>query len=114
MCLYVREISLAEGRRLQTIVRRDKDRIRVRRAQIVLASAQGSKVPDIARSLYFSPGHVCTIIKEFTMPRDSRRWFPSMGADAHWLCCGTACSVIPVSSFTRLCVRAGSRSPASV
>ncbi len=65
MCLYVREIGLAEGRRLQTIVRRDKDRIKVRRAQVVLASAQGSKVPDIARSLYFSPGHIRTIIKDF-------------------------------------------------
>lgn len=65
MCLYVREISVAEGRRLQAIVRRDKDRIKVRRAQVVLASAQGSKVPDIARRLYFSPGHVRAILKAF-------------------------------------------------
>ena len=65
MCLYVREISLAEGHRLQATVRRDKDRIKVRRAQVVLASAQGSKVPDIARRLYFSDGHVRTIIKDF-------------------------------------------------
>jgi transposase len=65
MCLYVRELSLAEGRRLQQVVRRDRNRIKVRRAQVVLASAQGSKAPDIARRLYFSPQHVRTIIKAF-------------------------------------------------
>ena len=65
MCLYVREITLAEGRTLQSIVRRDRNRIKVRRAQVVLASAQGSKAPDIARRLYFTPQHVRTIIKEF-------------------------------------------------
>ncbi len=65
MCLYVREITPAEGRRLQNIVRRDRNRIKVRRAQVVLASAQGSKVPDIGRRLYFSPQHVRTIIKDF-------------------------------------------------
>jgi len=65
MCLYVREINLAEGRRLQNIVRRDRNRIKVRRTQVVLASAQGSKAPDIGRRLYFSPQHVRTIIKEF-------------------------------------------------
>lgn len=65
MCLYVREICLSEGRRLQGIVRRDPNRIKVRRAQVVLASAQGSKAPEIARRLYFCPQHVRTIIKDF-------------------------------------------------
>ena len=65
MCLYVREITLAEGRRLQNIVRRDRNRIKVRRAQVILASAQGSKVPDVARRLYFCEQHVRTIIKDF-------------------------------------------------
>ena len=65
MCLYVRDIGIAEGRRLQRIVRKGQDRIRVRRAQIILASAQGSKVPDIARRLYFSQAHVRTLIKSF-------------------------------------------------
>ena len=65
MCLYVRELTAPEGRRLQEIVRRDRNRIKVRRAQVVLASAQGSKAPDIARRLYFSPQHVRTIIKAF-------------------------------------------------
>jgi transposase len=65
MCLYVRELNLAEGRRLQNILRRDRNRIKLRRAQVILASAQGSKVPDIARRFYFSPQHVRAIIKDF-------------------------------------------------
>ena len=65
MCLYVRDISVSEGRRLQQVVRKDRDRIKVRRAQVVLASAQGFKVPAIAERLYFSDQHVRTIIREF-------------------------------------------------
>jgi transposase len=65
MCVYVRELSMAEGRRLQSILRRDHDRVRVRRAQVVLASAQGQRVPAIARQLYFSAQHVRTIIRAF-------------------------------------------------
>lgn len=65
MCLYVRDIKDFEGRKLQQIVRRGKDRIRVRRAQIILSSAQGYKVPRIADMLYFSAEHVRTIIKAF-------------------------------------------------
>jgi len=65
MCLYVKDISIAEGRKLQNIIRRGRDRIKVRRAQVILASDQGSKVPDIARRLYFSEQHVRNIIKAF-------------------------------------------------
>lgn len=65
MCLYVRDITLAEGRKLQNIIRRNHNHIKMRRAQVVMASAQGSKVPAIAARLYFSPQHIRTIIKEF-------------------------------------------------
>jgi len=65
VCLYVRNITSPEGRRLQRIVRSDSDRIKMRRAQVILASAQGSKVPDIAARLYFSEAHVRHIIKAF-------------------------------------------------
>jgi transposase len=65
MCLYVRELRLTEGRKLQGILRRERNRIKLRRAQVVLASAQGSKIPDIARRFYFSPQHVRAIIKDF-------------------------------------------------
>lgn len=65
MCLYVRSISMAQGRKLQAIVRSGSHRIKMRRAQVVLASAQGARVPDIARRLFFSEAHVRTIIKAF-------------------------------------------------
>ncbi len=39
MCLYVREIADGEGRRLQKVLRHDANRIKVRRAQVVLGSA---------------------------------------------------------------------------
>ncbi len=65
MCIYVRELSDGEGRRLQSMLRRDKNRIKVRRAQVILASAQGFKVPAISGQFYFSPQHVRTIIRAF-------------------------------------------------
>jgi transposase len=65
MCLYVCNISMPEGRKLQRMVRGDANRIEMRRAQVVLASDQGTKVPDIARRFYFSEAHVRTIIKSF-------------------------------------------------
>ena len=65
MCLYVRDLGIAEGRRLQRIVRAGRDRIQVRRAQVIPASDQGSKAPDIARRFYFSAAHVRTIIQSF-------------------------------------------------
>ena len=67
MCLYVRDLRIDEGRKLQTIVRRSRDRIKVRRAQIILASNQGTKVPDIARRLYFCEQHIRKIIKDFNL-----------------------------------------------
>lgn len=67
MCLYVKNLRVDQGRKLQNIVRRSRDRIKVRRAQIILASNQGSKVPDIADRLYFSEQHVRTIIKAFNL-----------------------------------------------
>lgn len=67
MCLYVRDLRIDEGRKLQNIVRRGRDRIQMRRAQIILMSNQGSKVPDIARRLYFSEQHIRQIIKAFNL-----------------------------------------------
>lgn len=65
MCLYVRNIRMSEGQRLQGFIRRGANRIKMRRAQVILASDQGSKVPDIARRYHFSEAHVRTIIKSF-------------------------------------------------
>ena len=65
MCLYVRELKVDEGRRIQQILRRSKNRVKVRRAQVVLASEQGYKVPAIAELVHYSEHHVRAIIKEF-------------------------------------------------
>jgi transposase len=56
---------MAEGRRLQQVLRRSKNRIKVRRAQVVLASAQGFKIPAISSMLHFSEQHVRHLVKEF-------------------------------------------------
>ena len=67
MCLYVRDLTMAEGRQIQHILRRSKNRVKVRRAQVVLASEQGYKVPAIAELVRYSPGYVRTIIKAFNL-----------------------------------------------
>src|SRR5512146_2990362 len=64
MCLYVRELSMVEGQQLQQVLRRSKNRIKVRRTQVVLASAQGFKVPAIATMLHFSEQHVRHLVRE--------------------------------------------------
>lgn len=65
MCLYVRNVNMPEGRRLQWFIRRGTNRIRMRRAQVILASDQGFKVPAIAEQYHFSEAHVRNIIKSF-------------------------------------------------
>lgn len=97
MCLYVRETNPAEGRKLQNIVRRGCHRIKMRRAQVILASAQGSKVPAIAQRLYFSPQHIRTIIKDFNAtgfdalaPKYSGGRPPKFSAEQHSLIVATA------------------------
>jgi hypothetical protein len=49
MVIHVRSITNAEGNRLRTIVRHPKDPIELRRAQVVLSSAQGFTPPYIVR-----------------------------------------------------------------
>ncbi len=63
--VYVRPLTLAEGKKLQDLVRRSKDVTRLRRAQIVMASAQGMNVSDIARLYHCSEEHVRAVIKSF-------------------------------------------------
>jgi transposase len=81
MCLYVRELKMDEGQKIQRILRRSTSRVKVRRAQVVLASEQGYKVPAIAELVHCSEHHVRAIIKEFnergmaaleTKPRSGR------------------------------------------
>ena len=50
MCIYVREITNDEGAQLKRILRRANDSFKVKRAQVVLASAQKMRVPEIVKN----------------------------------------------------------------
>ena len=65
MVIHVRAITNAEGNRLRTIVRHPKDPIELRRAQVVLSSAQGFTPPYIARLVGMSVDYVRTLIHQF-------------------------------------------------
>jgi len=65
MCLYVRDLKAGEGQKLQSLLRRGKSVISVRRAQVILSLAQGMKVPAIARQVYLSEQYVRQIIQRF-------------------------------------------------
>ncbi len=63
--LFVREITSEEQKQLLLIARKNTDGVKVRRAQIVLASAQGLKVPAISERYQASPEHIRLVIKAF-------------------------------------------------
>ena len=54
--VFVRPVTMTEGRRLQRIGRTATDPVRLRRAIVVLMSAQEQSAPDIAHLLDCSPG----------------------------------------------------------
>ena len=49
--VFVRGLSMEEGRKLQRITRTAKDPVKLRRAIVVLMSAQGQPATDIAHLL---------------------------------------------------------------
>jgi transposase len=63
--VFVRPLSMAEGQRLQRIGRTAKDPVRLRRAIVVLMSAQGQSVPDIVHLLDCSPEYARGVIHDF-------------------------------------------------
>ena len=63
--VFVRPVTMAEGQRLQRIGRTAKDPVKLRRAIVVLMSAQGQSVPNIAHLLVCSPEYVRTVIHAF-------------------------------------------------
>ena len=63
--VFVRPLSMPEGQRLQRISRTAKDPIKLRRAMVVLASAQGWPVRDIADLAQTSQRYVRGVIHEF-------------------------------------------------
>jgi len=65
MCIYVREITNDEGNQLKRILRRSSDSFKVKRAQVILASAQSMRVPEITKSFGFSDDYVSYVIHGF-------------------------------------------------
>jgi len=65
MCIYVREITNDEGLQLKRILRRSNDSFKVKRAQVILASAQKMLVPEITKSFGFSTDYVSYVIHGF-------------------------------------------------
>ncbi|MGH3505094.1 MAG: IS630 family transposase, partial [Nocardioidaceae bacterium] len=63
--VFARELSIDEGQRLQRVARTSRQPIRLRRAAIVLASATGRPVPDIAELFQTSQAYVRRVIHQF-------------------------------------------------
>ena len=67
MCVQVRELIPAEGQKLQRLLRQGTDPISYKRALVVLASAQGSSVREIASRQMLSREYVRRIIHRFNL-----------------------------------------------
>ncbi len=63
--VFVRPLSMEEGRKLARIGRTAKDPVRLRRAIVVLMSAQGQAVPDITSLMQVSADYVRDVIHAF-------------------------------------------------
>ena len=63
--VFVRSLSMQEGRRLQRITRTAKDPVKLRRAIVVLMSGQGQAVRDITSLMQVSADYVRDVIHAF-------------------------------------------------
>ncbi|SDP26546.1 helix-turn-helix domain-containing protein [Lentzea jiangxiensis] len=63
--VFVRPLSMEERRKLARIGRTANDPVRLRRAIVVLMSAQGQAVPDITSLMQFSADYVRDVIHAF-------------------------------------------------
>ncbi|WP_199819965.1 MULTISPECIES: helix-turn-helix domain-containing protein [Streptomyces] len=63
--VFVPPVSMEEGRRLQRVSRTSKDPVRLRRAIVVLMSAQGQTVKDITSLMQVSEDYVRDVIDAF-------------------------------------------------
>lgn len=63
--VFVRPVTMTEGQRLQRIGRTSRDPVKPRRAIVVLMSARGQSVPDIAHLLKCSAEYVRGVIHDF-------------------------------------------------
>jgi len=65
--VQVRSFKPYESKKLVSLVRQGKDAIAVRRAEIVLRSAQGESANEIATELYFSADYVRKVVHRFNV-----------------------------------------------
>src|SRR5690606_41679788 len=56
--IFVRDLTTKEGNQLRHIIRKGSHPVKVRRAMVILASAQKMTVPNIARLYHRSEDHV--------------------------------------------------------
>jgi transposase len=63
--VFVRALSMDEGRKLQRITRTSKDPVRMRRAIVVMMSGQGQTVRDITSLMQVSEDYVRDVIHAF-------------------------------------------------
>ena len=63
--VFVRPVSMEEGRRLQRISQTSKAPVRLRRAIVVMMSAQGQSVKDITSWMQVSADYVRDVIHAF-------------------------------------------------
>ena len=67
MVLRVRDLTLEEGQKLRRIVRHGQNAIEVKRAQVIMASAQGSTPPKIAVIALMSEDYIRQLIHAFNL-----------------------------------------------
>lgn len=65
MCLYARDLSDGEGLKIQRLLRTSKDRVKLRRAQVILLSAQGMRAGEISKITYLHTEYVRELIRRF-------------------------------------------------
>jgi transposase len=68
MVIHVRQITNEEGNKLRNIIRKSKDPIEIRRAQVILSSAQGFTPPKITEIVVcMTVQYVRTLIHQFNL-----------------------------------------------
>ncbi|WP_123809287.1 helix-turn-helix domain-containing protein [Kyrpidia tusciae] len=65
MCIFVRDLTPEEGNKLVKIARKGSNPVEVRRALVVLASAQKMKVSEISELYHLSQEHIRHVIHAF-------------------------------------------------
>lgn len=65
MCLYVRSLTIAEGNHIQRILRHGKSRTPFRRAQVIIHSAHGYTVQEIATVTCLHEEYIRELIRRF-------------------------------------------------